>query len=423
MSIEKQLYSSESNGSTHRLRARIVFPVDGPPIENGVIEMTDGRITALHDRSDFQATDLGNVAVVPGLINAHTHLEFSDLPLPITPSNPFTDWIRQVVQSRRQRNCSVEEIVQSGFAESVRHGTTTIGEIATYDDELSTVWNNGGPVTIFRELIGFSSDQLEPQMEIARQHLQRTAGTATHKNITHGLSPHAPYTVHPELLRQTIQLATEQNAPIAMHLAETTAELEFLATGGGLFADLLREFGVWKSGTVPLGTRPLDLLQQLADAPHSLIVHGNYLRDDELQFIAEHEQFSLIVCPRTHAYFGHPPHPWPQVVAQNGTVAVGTDSRASNPDLSIWRELQFLRQQHPADSETQLLQLGTLNGAVALRQNDELGSLTCGKIANLAVVELTNRSNKPRPDLFDVRHRITAVMIAGHFVSPENSLT
>ena len=140
-----------------------------------------------------------------------------------------------------------------------------------------------------------------------------SAGWATSTSCSRGISPHAPYTVHPGLLKRLVALAVEKKLPVAMHLAESREELELLATGTGPFRDLLVDRSMWDTEAIPLGSTPLDYLRTLAEAPRALVIHGNNLSDEEIGFLAAHrERMSVVYCPRTHAYFGHDPYPLEQ---------------------------------------------------------------------------------------------------------------
>lgn len=391
-----------------RLRARIVFPGDGPAIEPGTLIIESGRIVDVSPRGDSAAIDLGDAAVIPGLINAHTHLEFSDLPAPIAPPRPFPDWIRNVVAHRRSRTEPTAGIVARGLAESAAAGTTTLGEIATEDSDASDLPDRLGRVVRFRELIGFPACQIEPQLEIARRHLTAPA----EDRAVHGISPHAPYSVHPDLFRGLVELAIENDCPIAMHLGETADEIEFLESSTGPFVEFLKQWDLWDAGAVAAGTRPLDYLRELAKAQRALAIHGNQFNESEIQFLGAHPHVSLVYCPRTHAYFRHPPHPWRDVTARGGNVVLGTDSRASNPDLSLWNELQFLREHNPELEDEQLLRYGTVNGARALGLDNETGRLAPGLPADLCVISLADAGG----GLFARANRVRGVMAAGRWI-------
>ncbi|MDB5388136.1 MAG: Aminodeoxyfutalosine deaminase [Planctomycetaceae bacterium] len=220
-----------------RLRARWLFPVAGPPIENGVLEIQNGQITASHPQSDANTIDLGNVGLIPGLVNAHTHLEFSDLAQPIQPAKPFTSWIRALVAVRRSQPAEASAI-QSGLQECWRTGATAIGEIATQDWSAANYHHSSVDCTVFREILGLRRERIAEQLEVARNWLAKSTDRDT--KFVRGLSPHAPYSVHPELYQSLVELANEQRSPVAVHLAETRAELELLNQGTGEFVEMLQ---------------------------------------------------------------------------------------------------------------------------------------------------------------------------------------
>jgi cytosine/adenosine deaminase-related metal-dependent hydrolase len=220
--------------------------------------------------------------------------------------------------------------------------------------------------------------------------------------------------VHPQLFAELVRLADEFNAPLAMHLAESRGELELLARGTGEFLEFLQRLGVWRPDAIAHGTRPMDYLRPLSALNHALVIHGNYLADDEIEFLSGCETITVVYCPRTHAFFGHDPHPWRRLSANGANVAIGTDSRASNPDLSVWNELSFLHTHFPDVPPSTLLELGTIRGARALGLGHETGSLPAGKAADLAVVSLPPAdSTDPYALLFDPDAEITGTMCRG----------
>jgi len=305
-------------------------------------------------------------------------------------------------------SCDDKAAFSRGLAESARWGTATIGDIAGVAGSQAPVAPFVPRVVSFLELLGLSRERAQAELRRADEHLSK--GTTA----TCGLSPHAPYSVRADLFRDLVDLAVRRRAPLAMHLAESRAELELLARGTGEFVPFLKEVGVWDSELFRGGVRPLDFLRELARVERALVVHGNYLAADEIDFLAEHPQISVVYCPRTHSFFRHDPHPWRELIARNVNVALGTDSRASNPDLGLWNELLYLRELAPGPDPALLLGLGTSNGALALGLARETGSLAEGKSADLAVVELADGdSTDPYALLFRAENRIAAVMIAG----------
>lgn len=408
-------------GRIYALRGRYVFPVDREPIAGGWVTVAGDRIAAVgQDTHAIERYDLGDVAILPGLVNTHTHLEFSYLNQPLgEPGMPLADWIALVTASRPESvqagaqeaaENAMSAAVARGLGESLAAGTTTLGEIAVAGWSPLPFQSAALDSIIFRESICLSPERFDAALATARQHLMAPihahpfdSPSSQPGALRIGLSPHAPYTVHPKLFARLVDLAIESDAPLAFHLAESLDELELLRSGGGRFFDYLAGRGFWVPGAIPLNTRPLDYLRQLARARRALVVHGNYLDDEEQAFLADHrDRLSVVYCPRTHAYFGHQRHPLEQLLARGARVALGTDSRASNPDLSLLAEMRYVAHKYPAIERAEVLRMGTLTGAAALGLAHESGSLAPGKLANLAIVAIpATAAADPHDLLFD----------------------
>jgi cytosine/adenosine deaminase-related metal-dependent hydrolase len=385
------------------LKARYVFPVTVPPIADGTVAIEGDRIVAVGQaRPGAEVVDLGNAAILPGFVNAHTHLEFSDLKKPVgTAGMGFVDWIRAVIEARRRTSPDRPRAVELGLQESVACGTTTLGEIAQLDWNPGPLWPEMPRLTVFIELITPSPDQIRRVVDgidpLESFPWQASCGWEP------GLSPHAPYSVHPELIDLAASTCAALHWPIAMHLAESREELEFLRSGGGPFLQFLSGLPNWTPDMLKPGARPMDYLRKLQPVNTALVIHGNYLDDEEIRFLADHRRtMSVVYCPRTHAYFGHDRYPLEKMLAAGAAVALGTDSRASSPDLSVLAEMRFLAAEHPIVPPGVVLRLATLAGAQALGCGDWTGSLEPGKVADLAVVSLPDRDgNDPYAMLFD----------------------
>jgi aminodeoxyfutalosine deaminase len=392
------------------VRARWILPVDRPPIEGGIVTLAAGKIVAVgENQSGSSLRDLGDVALLPGLVNAHTHLEFSLLDQPLGEAGlPFPNWIGRVVEYRRSQAKALmvetdgfqrfrRRAAQRGLAELQAAAAVAVGEIATPDWPRECFPAAGLSTTLFLELLGLSAD-VEESLKSAKSFLDEVLDLRT--SLRPGLSPHAPYTVSPDLVRGACALSAQERIPVAMHLAESREELELLASHAGPLVEVLQSLGAWHPNVLPRGLRPLDYLEMLATAHRALVIHGNYLAADEVEFLAaHHSRMSLVYCPRTHAYFGHEAYPLAQFLKAGVRVAVGTDSRASNPDLSLWRELQHIARHHPDVSPEAILRMGTLAGAEALGIVDHFGTISPGKSSRLAVVRLADAAS-PYDGLF-----------------------
>lgn len=365
------------------LRARWILPVEGPPLAEGVVTIEGERIVEVGKASSSETIDLGDAVLLPGLVNAHTHLEFSDCEKPLgKPGTPLPDWIRQVIGTRHRSDRDATAAIERGLAESLRAGVTTIGEISTCSPAAHTSFA-GSHLLVFQEVIGFSAGRIES----VHHDLERRVDSACETALEVGISPHAPYTVHPELLQRLVASANNRQLPIAMHLAESREELELLRAGTGPFQQLLADRSMWDAAAIPRGSRPLDYLKVLAAAPRVLVIHGNYLDDEEISFLAEHRDYmSVVYCPRTHAYFGHDSYQLDKMLKAGVRVVLGTDSRASNPDLSLLAEMRFLARRYPDVRACEILEMGTRAAAAALGVDADVGSLVPGKLADLVAL-------------------------------------
>ena len=394
------------------LQARWVLPVDQGPLEGGRVAIRDGRIVSVGPPLGRTASanlnavhDLGDVILLPGLVNTHTHLEFSQLKETLgQPGLPLPDWIRLVLRDRKRSLRDPAQAILAGLKESLRGGVTTLGEIATSP---AAIYRQVSPLpflTLFDEVIGFSQARVDSVLEATRArwttNLEDHPLASSPIECSLGLSPHAPYTVHPCLLQKLIDMAIAQQLPVAMHLAESAEELQLLAQGNGPFQQLLDERSMWDVRAISRNTEPMDYLQQLARAPRCLVVHGNFLKSQEFEFIAQRrDRMTVIYCPRTHDYFGHPSYPLAEMLAAGVQIALGTDSLASNPDLSLLSEMREVTHKHQGISTEQIVHLGTLAGAQALGLEKCAGSITPGKWANLTAIPCDRSCRDPHAEV------------------------
>ena len=363
--------------SENVIRCNWLIMPDQQPRQDIRITVEDGVVTDICDLPAGERSQVEPIAVVPQFVNAHTHLEFSDLREPLQPPSPFTDWVGSVVRHRNAKiadECHVEAVVASGLAESHAAGTGVVGEISTSDAGVRGLIGANQTIVSFRELLGFSVDRAAPQLEVADSHLS----TLPSDRIINGISPHAPYSVHPDLFSGAVEVAEVHHCPIAMHLAETRDELELLDRQTGIFRDLLESLNLWSDDILKPETTILSYLRELARLPRALAVHCNYVSDEEIQFLGEHPNVAVVYCPRTHAWFGHSEHPWKKLISAGVRVILGTDSRASNPDLSIWKELQHVARKPGSPPLWELLPMITSSAAAALGIKFETG-ITVGE--------------------------------------------
>lgn len=363
------------------ISARWILPVVDDPIEGGWIRLQDNRIVEIGaSNPPADATDLGDVAILPGLVNAHTHLEFSDLDSPVGQQNtPLSAWIGEVVKTRQiATETHQQDAIDRGLQEVAACGTRLVGEIATPPCQYSTRQRTVDVIS-FAEVLGLSPERARERLQAAMAHDQTRSNSA--------ISPHAPYSTTRDTIHECIEFARARDVPLAMHVAESPDERLLLVSGEGPFAESLQRMGVWKPGLFPWGPDPLsELIDQLSRAPRALLIHGNDLKPNEINRVRQHDQVSVVYCPRTHAFFGYDPHPVDQLTTAGVNVALGTDSRASNPDLNLWGEVQFLLNHRQDLPPASVLRMATANGARALGYDRIVGRLAVGYEPGLGCV-------------------------------------
>jgi cytosine/adenosine deaminase-related metal-dependent hydrolase len=419
--------SDHPSGNTHptgiTLRARYLLPVGGGPIEHGWIRLSGRRIAALgRGAASGPVHDLGDAIIVPGLVNAHTHLEFSDMGRPLDGDGGLPGWIGRVVQLRRDRSddASAQERIRSsiasGLEESAAAGVTAVGEIATA--VLPEAYRAAGPqVRVYREALGLSAAAADPAATTAIRDIERLAACGQPA----GISPHAPYSVTAAIGQRVLQAARRRGLPAAMHLGESEAEEELVAHGTGAFRRLLEDLGAWPSASPPALLPAADWISRLARGPRGIVVHGTFLAarqgDEALSRLSRHrDRLCVTICPRTTRLLSGGLPPLATFRAAGLRVAVGTDSRASNPDLSILAECRTLVDAglcSPAES----LRMATLDGAWALLFEHRAGILAPGRPADLAILRPANSYSDPHEAALDPATKVIATLRSGKVIS------
>jgi cytosine/adenosine deaminase-related metal-dependent hydrolase len=375
------------------LLAKWVAPMDRPMIREGGIVFAEGRIIDVGDGRELRAQhpdeveDAGESIVLPGLVNGHTHLELTNTARPDAWPNAFVDWVLQLMVSVRQaagENLQefIEHGMRAGVAQCVRFGVTTVGDVTRHAAFSREVLASSGLRAVsFGEVVG---------MAARREFLPLLLESAQDRRLESdrlivGLEPHAPYSLDLSGYRECVEVARKQCLPIATHVAETSDEAEFLRDHAGPFRRLWETMGAWSERVTRLDGGPIRAMQSvgLLDLP-AVLAHVNYCDDDELDILARGHA-SVVYCPRTHAYFRHPPHRWREMLARGINVAVGTDSCASSPDLNIVDELRLLHRVAPEVRPMALWEMATVRSARALGQWHRAGSLAATKDADIVV--------------------------------------
>ena len=383
------------------LHASWIVPIASPPIRDGWVAVARGRIVALGKRrptsgavaaahQDAAETDLGSVALLPGLVNAHTHLELSWMRGRVPGGGRFSDWVRALMALRRAGPPGGEAESRAALTGAVeecrRTGTALVGDVANTLTTIAPLAASRLHAVVFRELIGFRNAEAGDRIAAA---LRELAGVPPAPNVRLTLAAHAPYSVSPLLFRAIDRaLAREPFVPTSVHLGESSEELAFLADGDGPWRELLEELGVWDEEWLAPGCGPAEYLDRMGCLDDRVLcVHGVHLDDHELRRLAR-RRATLVTCPRGNRLTGAGSPPAHAFYAAGLRVAVGTDSLASVPDLNLFSEVAELHRLAPDVPASSLLESATWQGARSLGWEAELGTIEPGKRAELLTVSL-----------------------------------
>ncbi len=372
------------------LRARVVIEHAERVTDGGAVVVRAGRVVrvARSTRAIERAAtagfgpviDVGEGILSPGLVNAHAHLELGTFAGRMTDRTGFADWIAGVlVAHRASRAGDYERGVSAGVARSLASGTTSIGDIAS-TREGTRAARRGIRSVVYREVLdAWNPERTDAAMETLRRALP------TRRTTREGISPHAPYTTSAELLARVAAVARRRSSNVTIHWSETEAETEWLARGSGPFADIL-----------PPSPKAhgLDLVERAGLLRRTTsLVHGNHPERGEPARIAR-ARVSLVHCPGTHAFFDRAPFPWSAYRRAGVTLALGTDSLASNEDLDMRREMRLALQSFPALTPAEAFRMATTNAAIALGLGKIAGALRPGWSADLALFDAPSAAHR-----------------------------
>jgi len=373
------------------LKSRYLLKDPSSIIDDGAVLIDDGKVKFAGCANDIsshepcQIIDLGNSAIVPGFVNTHTHLDLTHLHNFIKYNGDFTDWIRQLINAKKEwTESEYLSSIRSGIKSSLESGTTTVADVTRNGLALEELQKSNIRKALFYELIDFNPDSTDSTID----NFKEMIGNVKHDDLLSvGIFPHAPYTVSEELYRKSKTVSEESGLSIATHISETIDESNFLTRGAGNFVSLLRNFDMlndWK----PPGLRPVNYMKNIGFLENGcILVHCNYLTGDEVDHIEESNS-TIVFCPRSHKYFRHKDHPFYKLGNRDINIALGTDSLASNDSLSILDEMKYIYTQHKNIKPQNILYMGTIAGATALRLNNKIGKLEAGYDADIAVIDI-----------------------------------
>ncbi len=375
-------------------RAGWILPIARPPIRDGWVMTWAGRIVACggpQERnrpadagsSDIETIDLGEVAVMPGLVNAHTHLELSWMRGQVPPAGSMPEWAALLMALRRTVGSEPPDPILEAIRDVRASGTALVGDVTNTFAAYDALADSELAAAIFRELLGFNAP--DPAHVVARAQAEIEALTPI-EWLRVSIVPHAPYSASPALLRAIA--AASGSRPVSVHLGESVEEVQFLRDAGGAWRNLLEQLGAWDPQWRPPGCGPIEYLHRAGLLNERLVaVHGVQLTDAELARLRE-AGATVVTCPRSNRWTGAGDPPIERFYESGVRVAIGTDSLASVGDLNLFAELAVVRRLAPRVPAARLLESATRHGAAALGFGDELGTIEPARHAELIAVRL-----------------------------------
>jgi len=415
-----------------------VLPVTRPPIEFGTVGVEGSVITYVGPRADAPPgddDDLGDAALLPGLVNAHTHLELTAM-RGFLEELDFQPWIRALTESKRAALADRQALLDSarlGVAEGLLAGVTTYADTCASGVAFDAMREAGVRGIMYQELFGPDPHQCDESMRGLRATVSALRPFET-PLVRVGVSPHAPYSVSDDLFAAVANYARREALPVAVHVAESGDESRLVAEGVGPFADALRRRGI---AVAPARARtPVALLARTGVlAARPLLIHCTRIDDADVREIAA-AGCPVAHCPASNAKLGHGVAPLVELLAAGVAVGLGSDSVASNNRMDVLEEarlavlFQRARLHSPrALPAAQALELATLGGARALGLGDRVGSLAVGKEADLAAFPLGSPRALPLFDPTDALVHALAgrpasyVAVAGRVLVRDGRLT
>jgi cytosine/adenosine deaminase-related metal-dependent hydrolase len=403
------------------LRARIVVPVCRAPIFNGAILVTGSKVAAvgpwqsLKRRRYDQVLDLGDSVVLPGLVNAHCHLDYTNMEGQLSPPKRFADWLQGItsVKAGWSRTDYAESWL-NGAQMLLNSGTTTVADVEAVPELLPELWN-ATPIRVmsFMEMIGITGKR-KPGA-IVQEAVDKIASLGIKGRA--GLSPHAPYSTLPKLLRLAAATARKNRWRIVTHVAESASEFEMFTQAKGEMFDWLQKS---RDMSDCRGLSPVEHLHECGLLSKNLLaVHANYLQDSDVPLLSRYK-VNVVHCPRSHFYFRHAPFPLNRLLDSRVNVCLGTDSLASvykirrqSVQLDMFEEMRCLASAHSGVEPARILEMATLNGALALGLSKRIGQISRGSFADLIVLSGGGRITNVYETILAQSGNVAASMIEG----------
>ena len=405
------------------LRARCVVPVCGTPISDGAVVVAGNTIAAVGPFAEIRAahsgevTDLGESVLMPGLVNAHCHLDYSMMRRAIHPQRSFTEWIGRINALKRSLGPDdYRAAIVRGFSELQRWGTTSVANIESFPEMLTD--RPASPLRTWWFLEMIDVRHQVPSEEVSSGMLAFFESHAAGRG-GFGLSPHAPYTASGPLYESVTETAEKFGMPVMTHVAESREEWEMFRHARGELYEFMLRLGRWMHDCHHERTPLAHLFHHTGFGPRWILAHMNELDESDITLLASiprADRPSIVHCPGSHRYFRHAPFRLAKLLELRMNICLGTDSLASTYSLSMFDEMRILadREQwlHPAD----VVAMATLHGARALGLN--AGKIEPGALADLIAIPHDATMRDVHAGVIANRQPVAWMMIDGQVLNP-----
>ena len=382
-------------------------------IEDGALVIADGLIQALgtykniaREFGQYHTQEHEGSLLTPALINGHCHLELSHLDLASRTQkkrsyngDPVV-WIRDLLAEKERfsrYNADAEKLIMSHARQTLHdmtaEGVVFIGDIGNFLTSRVIGHGQNTRVCFLLELLGLTN-------EAETKTIARLENVTANDSFNIGCTPHAPYSTSPGLIQAIKKQADRQSHIFSIHVAESKQEVEFLQTGSGVFKEFLLARGALDgSFTIP-GKGSVQYLESLGVIDNkTLCVHAVHVDHAEIQILAK-KKAKVCLCPGSNRFLGVGKAPVTEFLAHGILPALGTDSKASNEVLSMWREMRLLREDHPNLPPESIFAMATRGGAEAWGVASEMGSLEPVKRALVLKIKC-NENMRSTQEIFE----------------------
>ncbi len=393
------------------LTAKWILPINGKPIEDGSVVIEKGVIKDVGKTGEIKKKyknktnrDLGLAAIMPGLIDCHTHLEYSVF-RGVCDDLPFGRW--KIQQQEKSKQLTQKDWVVSanlGAQEALRSGITTVADVTDTGASLEAALEAGLRGVVFYEVCGlkYAKDMIEKSLVNINEWKDRAKDSL----IKIGISPHATYTTAPELLREVSQAAYDNKLLNCIHVSGSKDEYQFIKYGSGPLAHRFKELSGWQDVLwQPMGTSVVKYLDQWdVFKADTIAIHCIHVDQEDLDILAKNK-VKVVHCPSCAAKLGMGIAPLKGFKHRRLQIGLGTDSPASNNTMDLFEEMRLaLLLQRALNESTEglaakdFVEMATIGGAKALGIDAEVGSLEAGKKADIIAVDLSQSYQLPAPD-------------------------